>query len=383
MRHDSSKLTQSTRPERAPDAELVQLTLQGADEAFAELANRYSRMVFGTAWADLRQVEDAEDALQETFLLAYRCLGDLRDPGRFGSWLYSIARNTVRKALGRRRLKLAEQEEVTQRESENAEEAIAHLIPAMDVMTPDDRSVVVLFYLVGMSQKRIAQLISVPEGTVKSRLYRARKILKRRLLDMAKERLNSIGPHDDYGRDIIGGMRGEIHWRRLLDGKGLENWSCSEEEMEAWTRSDQAIVGEVPREQGSRLFTGGETWRNYELSVLVTPISGGNAQIQFRITEDRNGYYMMDFLLGWRAIAISRGTSGFPGVEKLSVVNFPAERGREYNVQIAARDSSLTTYVDGKLVNQLTDSSFESGPIALCAWHSKTAFRDPRIRHLH
>ncbi|MDE2830471.1 MAG: DUF1080 domain-containing protein [Gemmatimonadota bacterium] len=52
-------------------------------------------------------------------------------------------------------------------------------------------------------------------------------------------------------------------------------------------------------------------------------------------------------------------------------------------MQIAARGASLTSYIDGKLVNQVTDFSYQSGPIALNVWESKTAFRDLRFRHLH
>jgi hypothetical protein len=70
-------------------------------------------------------------------------------------------------------------------------------------------------------------------------------------------------------------------------------------------------------------------------------------------------------------------------MQKLSVVNFPIEAGREYDVQIAARGQSLTSYIDGKLLNQVTDSSHPSGPIALNVWESKTAFRDPRVRLMH
>ncbi len=86
-------------------------------------------------------------------------------------------------------------------------------------------------------------------------------------------------------------------------------------------------------------------------------------------------------LLGWQAAAISRMKDG--KLKKLSVVNYPLDSGQEYDVQIAARGASLTTYIDGKLVNQTTDETFASGAVALNLWQCSTAFRDMRYRLLH
>ena len=134
---------------------------------------------------------------------------------------------------------------------------------------------------------------------------------------------------------------------------------------------------------GGRLRIGEASWADYELSVLITPVAGGNAQVMFRLSPDGKQYYLFDMLLGWQAVAISKGDlrSGVR-VRKLSVVNFPLELGRQYNVLIAARDASLTAYVDGRCVNQLTDAGLRAGAVALNVWESKTAFRDPRIRLL-
>ena len=148
-----------------------------------------------------------------------------------------------------------------------------------------------------------------------------------------------------------------------------------------WNRSGEAIIGDDVDGCGERLLAGEAAWADYEFSVLVTPISGGNAQLQFRLSEDGEGYYLFDMLLGLQALALSVRREG-GAFEKLSVVNFPLEIGREYDVLIAARERSLTSYIDGKLMNQLTDFSYRSGPVALSVWQSKTAFRDPRLRLL-
>jgi hypothetical protein len=105
--------------------------------------------------------------------------------------------------------------------------------------------------------------------------------------------------------------------------------------------------------------------------------------IQFRLSNDAQRYYLFDLMLGWRAATISRGNLASGTLQKLSVVNFPVEHAREYDVLIAARGASITTYIDGKLINQVTDFEHDNGGVALCVWQSKTSFRDPRVRLLH
>lgn len=202
---------------------------------------------------------------------------------------------------------------------------------------------------------------------------------------MAKENTNL---QKDYGRSIIGGMRGHIHWEKLIKKEGLNDFRTTQQFTETdvtnvWTRTNDTFVGQVNSENGPfpPLMLGDPSWRNYELSLLITPISGGNAQIFFRMSENNPEWYLLDFLMGWQALAISK--VDHRGLTKLSVVNYPLEHGQEYDVQIAARDASLTSYIDGKLVNQVTDFTYNTGVIALNVWQSKVAFRDLRFRHLH
>jgi len=375
------------------DSTLVGEARKGNEQAFAVLIDRHRSLVFGTTWAALQDYDDTEDATQESFVLAYRHLDDLKNPAKFSSWIYSIALNVARKWLGKRVLEQRRREDLSaswERPAEYHKDACdtksqqrAELKRAFGALSSEDRTAITLFYLVGLDQKQIAQTLEIPVGTVKSRLHRSRNQLRRRLLQMAKENFAAHASREDYGRAVIGGMRGVIHWQRLLQEEGLEGWQPGKPEEEAsWMRSGDAIIGEdAEGEEGKQLFIGDHSWKDYELSVLITPISGGNAQVLFRVSEDRRSWYLFDFLLGWQAIAISQVDPS--GLQKLSVVNYPIESGQEYDVQIAAREKSLTSYVDGKLINQVTDSSYRSGPIALNVWESKTAFRDPRIRSMH
>lgn len=180
-------------------------------------------------------------------------------------------------------------------------------------------------------------------------------------------------------RPTVWGIDGETGWIPMLPEKELKGL----EARGSWTRDKQSVTG-TAGEDSAKLFWGAADWRNYEIDFYMTVISGGNGQVQFRISADGKKCYMMDFLLGWKAVGISKidGTPGGTGLLKISVVNWDIERGKEYHVQIAVRDASITTYVDGKLVNQVTDSDYRQGRIAFNVWQGKTAFRDPRYRRL-
>ena len=191
------------------------------------------------------------------------------------------------------------------------------------------------------------------------------------------------GPESDYGRSRIGGMRGRIGWEYLLRGKGLDGWAT--EDPKVWSRDGDALVAKAGGVRLSRLAQGDTSWSNYELKVQGTLEKGANLQIQFRISEDGQDYYFLDFLGGWKALSISKRERGKPGVTKLDVVNFPFKYGREYDIVIAVRGHSITTYIDGQLVNRLSDAWRLKGGVALGIWGKSTIarFRDPKIRHYH
>lgn len=363
------------------DSHCVTRSCAGDEEAFAELVNRHWMRLHRFVSGIVRDQDDVEDVLQEAFVRAFRSLGDLQEPARFSTWVTSIARNTALKAIRHREMArrgLDRTDVVVPVDGRDGEAGFSG--PAvrrgLASLPGAVRETMTLFYLLGFDQARIGALLNIPVGTVKSRLHRGRQALKRSLTTMKQTQLK-----EDYGRAVIGGMRGLIQWRKLLAEEGLDGWQLEKGNEGAWERSGEAIIGSDEGGTGAFLVTGERTWHDYELSVLVTPISGGNAQIFFRVSEDQRSWYLLDFLLGWQAIAISRVDDG--QLTKLSVVNFPIETGTEYDVMIAAREASLTSYVDGKLVNDVTDFTHRTGPIALNAWNCKTAFRDPRIRLMH
>ena len=156
------------------------------DEAFArEFEARLAEsatLAFRVAYAVLRHRQDAEDVAQEAMAQAYRNFARLQDRGRFRAWLVRIA---WRLALNRRR-----HDERRQRRERAAPEpapgpSVEELVAARQFEThalPDRlRCVVTLTAMAGHDVREVAELLDVPEGTVKSRLSRARKILAEKL----------------------------------------------------------------------------------------------------------------------------------------------------------------------------------------------------------
>jgi RNA polymerase sigma-70 factor, ECF subfamily len=152
-----------------------------------------STLAYRVAFGVLRHREDAEDVAQEAFAKAYRSFHQLRDRDRFRAWL---VRMTWRMALDRQRAnrRRASRELVVDvdpptatGDSVLARERADRLWAAIDALPEKLRLVVVLAGIEGHDMKEVAALIDVPEGTVKSRLFVARKQLRERLSWMAAQ----------------------------------------------------------------------------------------------------------------------------------------------------------------------------------------------------
>jgi RNA polymerase sigma-70 factor (ECF subfamily) len=152
-----------------------------------------STLAFRVAYSVLRQREDAEDVAQEAFAKAYRCFQQLRDRDRFRAWL---VRMTWRLALDKQRANrrrsaretLVEADRPpTTTESLVSRERAEQLWQAIDTLPEKLRLVIVLAGIEGHDIREVAALLAVPDGTVKSRLFLARKQLKERLSWMATD----------------------------------------------------------------------------------------------------------------------------------------------------------------------------------------------------
>src|SRR5688572_13904726 len=165
------------------------------DEIEREFESRLvesSTLAFRVAYSVLRQREDAEEVAQEAFAKAYRSFRQLRERDRFRAWL---VRMTWRMALDRqradrRRIACEDRVEVqttTSAHSMESQERAEHLWRDIDTLSDKLRVVIVLPGIQGHDVREVAALLELPEGTVKSRLFEARRQLKDALAWMATD----------------------------------------------------------------------------------------------------------------------------------------------------------------------------------------------------
>lgn len=165
--------------------ELLVLRCQlGERAALTELVRTWHEPV----WTYLRRMLDAEradDVAQEVWLAVLRGLPRLKDPARFAPWLFTIARRAVTNRL-RQQYGGAEaytQEEPVSDDSVAAMVDRAELIAGLSGLPLREREVLVLFYLEDLSLEDCAEICAIPVGTVKSRLNRARRMLRDHLVE--------------------------------------------------------------------------------------------------------------------------------------------------------------------------------------------------------
>jgi len=177
---------------RDDDQGLIDACRRGQTEAFGMLVRRYQDRLYPTVLRLTGSAEDAHDLLQETFLRAYRKLGQFQGGSSFYTWVYRIAVNL---ALGeRRRRKTArpaldltahdrfdppdDRAQTDPAAPLEREERDARIQNALSALAPDHRAVVVLKDLDGLRYEEIAEMLKIPVGTVRSRLHRARHELR-------------------------------------------------------------------------------------------------------------------------------------------------------------------------------------------------------------
>jgi len=184
--------------ERSTDQELVCRAQAGDRRAFDLLVLKYQQKVVNLIGRYVRDPVEVLDVAQDAFLKAYRALDGFRGESAFYTWLYRIAVNTVKNHLvaqGRRppgadlEADVAEQMDLGARLRENAtperhlltDEIARTVQQALDALPDDLRTAIVLRELEGMSYEEIANAMDCPIGTVRSRIFRAREAIDKRL----------------------------------------------------------------------------------------------------------------------------------------------------------------------------------------------------------
>ena len=185
------------------EAKLVAASKRGNQDSFAQLVQQHQRRVFNLVFRMLQQYEEANEVTQETFLAAWQGLPSFRGDARFSTWLYRIAYNCALKQLEQRKrdkavqigmqaeqlIANAGQEHRVDAELEShARQALVH--EQLANLPAKYRVVLVLRHLQDMTYEEMAEILTMPVGTIKTHLFRARNLLKERLVKFDRERHN-------------------------------------------------------------------------------------------------------------------------------------------------------------------------------------------------
>ena len=183
MRYDSSTYTDLT------DEELIRLVQSGDEEAFAQLAARYSSRIWQLVVWNSRQARDAEEIFQDIWVAVWENIGGLREVSSFGAWLRKIAYTTCRRYYTRNTRAgseiLQSAEQLAETIDRNAiarfreTEFLAAVAEAVHDLPEKVRTVAVLYYLEMWTIKEIAEEIGLAVGTVKTRLREIRALLRK------------------------------------------------------------------------------------------------------------------------------------------------------------------------------------------------------------
>jgi RNA polymerase sigma-70 factor, ECF subfamily len=196
--------TATSTPNAAPtdDADLARRIGAGDQQAFVLLMRRYNQKLFRAARSILRDDAEAEDALQDAYLLVYRSIGQFRGDARLSTWLTRIVVNEAiarsRKATRRAQVTplhagddsgIEPAEDAMENQTDSPErsamraQARALLEQSLDALPEVFRTVFVLRAVEEMSGEEVAASLGIPEATVRTRFFRARSMLRASLAD--------------------------------------------------------------------------------------------------------------------------------------------------------------------------------------------------------
>ena len=211
------------RGESVDDSDLVNAARAGDRDAFRTLFERYHKRAYALALGVLRNQDDALDVVQDAFIKAHRYLDKFEGNSSFYTWLYRIVMNLAIDHIRKhRRVKPVELDET--RVEDHADDALLPRIlggnpgralmdkeirgridRALDELSANHRSVLVMRELEGMSYEEMAQAMACSKGTIMSRLFHARRNMQKRLLDLidhpSRELLEDLGVEPGSGED--------------------------------------------------------------------------------------------------------------------------------------------------------------------------------------
>lgn len=175
------------------DQEIINRVLNGEQQLYSELVNRYQNFVFTVTLRYTQQREDAEEVAQDIFIKAYRSLKNFRGDSKFSTWLYTIVTTSCITFLRKKKLdtssldiervfEAADSQDSGMRANQIEQKSkFAMVNEAIRLLSPDDATIITLFYKGEQSLDEIGQAMQLEPNTVKVRLHRARQRLKEKM----------------------------------------------------------------------------------------------------------------------------------------------------------------------------------------------------------
>ena len=199
------------------DRALIQRTLDGDEQAFARLVDKYQKQIHALVWQKIGDFHIAQEIAQDVFITAYNNLASLNYRNRFAGWLYVIADNKCKNWHRKKKISLESLENMDpveldkvyyakylsdQREKAAKEKKRSLVHKLISKLEESERTVVNLYYIAEMNCEDIGKFIGVSPNTVRSRLYRARERLKKEE-SMLKENLSSFQLPSQFTEKIM------------------------------------------------------------------------------------------------------------------------------------------------------------------------------------
>jgi RNA polymerase sigma factor (sigma-70 family) len=179
------------------DRKLIQKIRTGDTSAFKIFISQYQKLVIHIVYRMINQQQDREDLVQDVFIKAYKSLTSFRFESKISTWLGRIAYNTCINHLQKRKIPLIADdiyqntsEEIIDPEQKLPDDLAADqdfhdkLHKEVEKLPPLFRAIVTLYHLEQMSYREISEILDLPEGTVKSYLFRARSQLREQLISI-------------------------------------------------------------------------------------------------------------------------------------------------------------------------------------------------------
>ncbi len=179
-----------------PEQDLIREALAGNSQSYGQLVERFQDRLYNAMLHVVHSHDEAEDVVQDSFVQAYVKLDTFQGNSKFFTWLYRIAFNNALSRQRRKRndLSIEQSREVTGSDPEDRleppdepllrEERVSLVHRALDLLTEEHRSILVLREMEELAYEEIAEILGINIGTVRSRLSRARNQLKSHLVEL-------------------------------------------------------------------------------------------------------------------------------------------------------------------------------------------------------